>query len=76
MKAKNPADDAVDEKPTQIKNWSEIVAENDTNKHIITKFMRRGFTSLSAEELAATMISPCFTADFTKNTTESWLAEY
>ena len=28
------------------------------------KFMRKGFTSLSAEELASTMVSPDFTSDF------------
>lgn len=47
-----------------ILNWSDIVGANDTNKHIIFKFMRKGFTSLSAEELACTMVNADFTLDF------------
>jgi hypothetical protein len=52
------------------------VAANDTNKFIIIKFMRKGFTALSAEELASTMVSPDFTADFQRITKENWVANY
>lgn len=57
-------------------NWSDIIAANDTNKHIIFKFMRKGFTSLSAEELACTMVNADFTLDFKTNTREDWVASY
>ena len=56
--------------------WHDIVAANDTNKHIIHKFMKKGFSSLSAEELACTMVQPDFTLDFKKNTKEDWVAGY
>jgi hypothetical protein len=52
------------------------MCKNDTNKHIILKFIRKGFTSLNAEELACTMINPDFTVDFNKNTGEDWTATY
>jgi hypothetical protein len=68
---RQPVDSSKQEKPAAlkeqecaVKDISEIVASNDTNKFIITKFMRKGFTALSAEELASTMVSPDFTADF------------
>ena len=52
------------------------MAANDTNKKIIFKFMRKGFTSLSAEELACTMVSSDFSLDFKKNTKEDWMVRY
>ena len=52
------------------------MAANDTNRKIIFKFMKKGFTSLSAEELACTMVSPDFTLDFEKNTKENWMVRY
>jgi hypothetical protein len=52
------------------------MAANDTNKKIIFKFMRKGFTSLSAEELACTMVSSDFSLDFKKNTKEDWMSRY
>lgn len=61
---------------TAPNSWHEIVAANDTNKHIIHKFMKKGFSSLSAEELACTMVQPDFTLDFKKNTKEDWVAGY
>ena len=57
-------------------DWQQIIAANDTNKHIIFKFMKKGFTSLSAEELACTMVQPNFTLDFKKNVDEDWIATY
>ena len=57
-------------------HWNDIMATNDTNKHIIYKFMRKGFSSLSAEELACTMVEPDFTLDFKTNTKEDWVASY
>jgi len=56
--------ESAQESGADIKDWKDVVAANDTNKYIIIKFMRKGFTSLSAEELASTMVSPDFTADF------------
>ncbi len=38
--------------------------------------MKKGFSSLSAEELACTMVQPDFTLDFKKNTKEDWVASY
>ena len=52
------------------------MAKNDTNRKIILKFMKKGFTSLSAEDLACTMTSPDFTIDFSKNTKEDWMVRY
>ena len=52
------------------------MAANDTNKMIIFKFMKKGFTSLSAEELACTMVSSDFSLDFKKNTKEDWMVRY
>ena len=59
-----------------ITSWHSIVAANDTNKKIIFKFMKKGFTSLSAEELACTMVSSDFSLDFKKNTKEDWMVRY
>ena len=59
-----------------VARWQDIVAANDTTRHIIFKFMRKGFQSLSAEELAATMIHPQFTIDFDYNTKENWVKTY
>lgn len=75
MQEAKPTKEAEPE-TSEIKDWSEVVASNDTNKFIIIKFMRKGFTSLSAEELASTMISPDFTKDFENATKENWVANY
>lgn len=66
----------VQESPGPVMNWKDIASANDTNKHIIFKFMRKGFTSLSAEELACTMVNADFTLDFKRNTKEDWVASY
>ena len=59
-----------------VVTWQSIMAANDTNKKIIFKFMKKGFTSLSAEELACTMVSSDFSLDFKKNTKEDWMNRY
>ena len=59
-----------------VASWASILAANDTNKKIIFKFMKKGFTSLSAEELACTMVSSDFSLDFKKNTKEDWMVKY
>jgi hypothetical protein len=38
--------------------------------------MKKGFTALSAEDLACTMVNPDFTIDFKKNTGEDWNVKY
>jgi hypothetical protein len=38
--------------------------------------MKKGFSALSAEDLACTMVSPDFTIDFRKNTGEEWASSY
>jgi hypothetical protein len=38
--------------------------------------MKKGFTALSAEDLACTMVNPDFTIDFRKNTGEEWASSY
>ena len=60
----------------RVFNYDDIVAANQTNKYIIYKFMRKGFTALSAEDLACTMVNPDFTIDFKQNTTEDWANSY
>lgn len=57
-------------------SWQSIQAATDTNKKIIFKFMRKGFTSLSAEELACTMLCEDFSRDFKKATREDWMVNY
>jgi len=57
-------------------NVDDIVSESKTNKHIIYKFMKKGFQALSAEELACTMVNPTFSIDFKKNTNEDWNINY
>jgi len=84
--SKNKAEPTASKKETAARSeqesssyphsWHDIVAANDTNKHIIHKFMKKGFSSLSAEELACTMVQPDFTLDFKKNTKEDWVAGY
>ena len=64
------------EQPRPLMSWHDINAANDTNKKIIFKFMRKGFTSLSAEELACTMVSQDFSIDFKRNAREDWTATY
>jgi hypothetical protein len=58
-----------------VSDWKEVMASNPTNRFIITKFMRQGFTGLSAEELASTL-NPDFSIDFEKNTNEKWMEKY
>lgn len=38
--------------------------------------MKKGFTSLTAEDLACVMVNPDFTVDFRKNTGEDWNKNY
>ena len=57
-------------------NLEDIVSDSSSNKHIIYKFMKKGFTALTAEELACTMVNPTFTVDFKKNTKEDWSLNY
>jgi hypothetical protein len=38
--------------------------------------MKKGFTALSSEELAVTMVNPDFTKDFKKATKEDWSTGY
>lgn len=57
-------------------NLEDIISDSSSNKHIIYKFMKKGFTALTAEELACTMVNPTFTVDFKKNTKEDWSVNY
>ena len=54
----------------------DIQTDSKSNRHIIYKFMKKGFTALSAEELACTMVNPTFSLDFKKNTLEDWNLNY
>mmetsp|Transcript_5802 Transcript_5802/g.9270 ORF Transcript_5802/g.9270 Transcript_5802/m.9270 type:complete len:94 (+) Transcript_5802:268-549(+) len=54
----------------------DIDSESKSNKHIIYKFMKKGFAALSAEDMACTMVNPTFTVDFKKNTKEDWNINY
>ena len=38
--------------------------------------MRKGFTALSTEELACTMVNPDYSVDFKKVTGEDWNSQY
>ena len=38
--------------------------------------MRKGFTALTAEELACTMLCEDFSRDFTRATNENWMVNY
>ncbi|CDW84796.1 ankyrin repeat [Stylonychia lemnae] len=60
----------------RIIDFEDIQATNNTNRYIIYKFMKKGFTSLTAEDLACTMVNPDFTIDFRKNTNEEWATQY
>jgi len=62
-----------EEKKTSGANESH---NEDPTSYVITKFLRKGFTSLSTEELAATMITPDFAAAFKAKTGEDWDAQY
>ena len=48
----------------------DIVSDSQSNKHIIYKFMKKGFIALTAEELACTMVNPTFSFDFMNNAKE------
>jgi hypothetical protein len=54
------------------------IAENrdKTENFIITKFTKKGFHSLTTEELAVVMISPDFSTRFKSQTGQDWNAEY
>lgn len=60
----------------KVANYEDVEATNQTNRYIIYKFMKKGFTSLSAEDLACTMVNPDFSVDFRKNTGEEWASTY
>ena len=64
------------ERKKQFLTLEDIVSDSSSNKHIIYKFMKKGFSALSAEELACTMVNPTFTIDFKKNTKEDWNLNY
>jgi hypothetical protein len=57
-------------------NYEDVQAATQTNRYIIYKFMKKGFSSLTAEDLACTMVNPDFTIDFKKNTGEDWANSY
>ena len=54
----------------------QIESESHTNKHIIYKFIKKGFQSLTAEELATTIVNPTFSVDFKRNAKEDWNLNY
>ena len=54
----------------------DIASDSKSNKHIIYKFLKKGFTALSAEDLACTMVNPTFSVDFKKNAHEDWNVNY
>lgn len=54
----------------------DIITDSKSNRHIIYKFMKKGFSALTAEELACTMVNPTFTVDFKKNAKEDWSINY
>ena len=60
----------------KLVSYEDVDATNQTNRYIIYKFMKKGFTSLSAEDLACTMVNPDFSVDFRKNTGEDWASTY
>ena len=57
-------------------SMNDINSDSKSNKLIIYKFMKKGFTALTAEELACTMVNPTFSVDFKKNTKEDWNLNY
>jgi len=64
------------ERKKQFLTMDDIVSDSKSNKHIIYKFMKKGFTALSAEELACTMVNPTFSVDFRRNAKEDWNLNY
>ena len=64
------------ERKKKFLTLDDIVSDSSSNRFIIYKFMKKGFSALSAEELACTMVNPTFTVDFKKNTKEDWNANY
>ena len=54
----------------------DVVTDSSSNRHIIYKFMKKGFNSLTAEDLACTVVNPSFSADFKKNAQENWMTNY
>ena len=61
--------------PTQKSLTAKEEIQQNTN-FIITKFMKKGFDSLTEEDLACTMIAPDFNAKFRVQTGTDWDAEY
>jgi hypothetical protein len=64
------------ERKKKTMNVDDVNSDSKSNKHIIYKFMKKGFHALSAEELACTMVNPTFSADFKNNTGEDWNINY
>ena len=54
----------------------DIKSDSKSNKHIIYKFLKKGFQALSAEDLACTMVNPTFSVDFRNNAREDWNVNY
>ena len=50
--------------------------DKEATNYVITKFLRKGFNSLSAEDLAATMVTPDFASQFRAKTSEDWESQY
>jgi len=74
LKKQSAQDEREDRK--QYLTLDDIQTDSKSNKHIIYKFMKKGFTALSAEELACTMVNPTFSVDFKNNAHEDWNANY
>ena len=64
------------ERKRKFLTMNDIISDSESNKHVIYKFMKKGFNALSAEELACTMVNPTYTVDFKKNTGEDWNMNY
>ena len=69
----------LEDKDTQARKnmtMDQVKSTSKSNKHIIFKFIKKGFAALSAEELACTMVNPTFSIDFKENTGDDWNIEY
>eukprot|EP01022_Parablepharisma_sp_SALTPOND_P004974 TRINITY_DN1213_c0_g1_i1.p1 TRINITY_DN1213_c0_g1~~TRINITY_DN1213_c0_g1_i1.p1 ORF type:complete len:1048 (+),score=177.28 TRINITY_DN1213_c0_g1_i1:4476-7619(+) len=75
MKKRTALSKAVAE-PKKLPEEKKESQQEDSTNYVITKFLRRGFNSLSTEELAATMITPGFPAVFKAKTGEDWDTQY
>lgn len=47
-----------------------------TNRLIIYKFLKKGFSALTAEDLANTIVDGSFSVDFAKYAKEDWNTTY